>query len=55
MSKQDKKNIAKVIRLLRQAADIAERLELTMGNGGYVDSLVGSMADELEVTHIEAR
>ena len=46
------KDILKVKRLighLRTAEKIASEMEITLGNGGEVGSLVGSMADELEI------
>lgn len=46
-----------MIALLNKAREIADRLELTNGSGGELGSLIGTIADELEVklTAVEAR
>jgi len=46
------KEVLKVKRLighLRTAEKIADELEINLDNGGEVGSLIGSMADELDV------
>lgn len=48
MTKRERDRIARVVRLLNEAATLADELELVLGNGAYVGSLAGGMADELE-------
>lgn len=47
MNTKEKKKLARIIRLLDTAADLADEIELMAGNGGYVGSIVGTLADEL--------
>lgn len=41
--------LARLIHLLTEAEIIAERLELTLGNGALVDALIGGIANELQL------
>lgn len=41
--------LRRLIAKLKSAQEIACTLELTLGNGAEVDSLLGSLADELEL------
>lgn len=49
MTKSEYTQLQRLIRKLSDARDIADRLELTIGNGAEVGSLVGSLVDELEL------
>lgn len=42
------RKIKAAIKHLRQAAELLAECDYTMSNGGLADSLVGSVADELE-------
>lgn len=41
--------LPRLIKKLSDARDIADRLGVTLGNGGEVGGLIGSMVDELEI------
>lgn len=45
----EQKKLARVVKLLNQAAELADEIELTAGNGGFVGSIVGTLADELSL------
>lgn len=49
MTKAELKQLRRLIKKLNECREIADRLELTTGNGGEVGGLIGSLADELEV------
>jgi hypothetical protein len=38
-----------IAKKLRQAQESAASVELTLGNGALMDSVIGSMADEIDV------
>ena len=42
------KQLASLLKTIRKAQEQAASLELTLNNGALVDSLLGSIADELE-------
>lgn len=48
------KRIAKLIDILRDAQVMADSMNLVNGSGGEIGSLVGSIADELEVNNPNA-
>ena len=50
LTAKDKCDIKRVISLLGKAAAIADGLELTLGNGAFVDSIIGGVAAELELS-----
>jgi hypothetical protein len=47
--------LKRLIKKLNDARDIADTLELTVGNGGEVGSIIGSLTDELEVRYEAVR
>lgn len=54
MTKTEFKALQRLIKKLSDARDIADWLEITVGNGGKVGSLIGSLVDEL-VDELEIR
>ena len=51
MTQTERKQLKRLISLLNKAQEIADRLELLNGSGGELGSLIGSIADELEVKY----
>lgn len=49
MTRPEIQQCKRLVKKLRDAQEIANRLEITLGNGGEVDSIIGSIADEIEV------
>lgn len=49
MTRSELRMLRMCIRQIRSAQAIADKLEINMGNGAEVGSLLGSMADELEI------
>lgn len=49
MTRTEYKNHKRLQKILEAAAELADRLEATCGNGAEMGSLVGSMAAELAV------
>lgn len=49
MTQSKLKQLDRLIKKLSDAQVIADRLEITVGNGGEVGSLIGTLRDELEV------
>ena len=49
MTKTDLRNFKKLSQLLRDAANLADRLGALTSGGAEIGSLIGSVADELEV------
>jgi hypothetical protein len=46
---KEKAKLKRIIAHLNAAAVLADEMELTADNGGFVGSIVGTVADELEV------
>jgi hypothetical protein len=46
---KEKAKLKRIIAHLNTAAVLADEMELTADNGGFVGSIVGTVADELEV------
>lgn len=49
MTRSDRRQIERLIKKLTEAQDIAEKLELTLSNGGEIGGIIGTVRDELEV------
>lgn len=49
MTKQEQQKLRRIVRLLEQAASLADEMDLLANNGGYVGSIVGTVADELSL------
>ena len=49
MTKTDLRNFRRLISILRKAEDQANLLDATLDNGAEIGSVIGSIADELEV------
>ncbi len=43
------RKVKQLIRLLKEAANVADTLEVTLGNGAEVGSIIGGIATELEM------
>jgi hypothetical protein len=54
MTTTQMRRLRKLIADIRQCADEADFLALTLGNGAEAGSLLGSIADDLELQHPEA-
>lgn len=48
-NKQTVRKLEAIAKKLRQVQEQAASIEFTLGNGAYLDSLVGGMADEIDV------
>jgi hypothetical protein len=49
MDNLELKKLRRIVTLLNQAAALADEIELLADNGGYVGSIVGTVADELSL------
>ena len=49
MTKSEFTQLKRLIKKLNEAREIADRLEITIGNGAEVGGLIGSLADELDI------
>jgi len=49
MTKAEIRKLDRLVRMLEEAASLADKIELQLDNGGYVGCLIGTMADELSV------
>ena len=49
MTKSDLQAFRRLVGILRKAEALATRLGAVLDNGAEVDSLIGSMADEIEL------
>ena len=55
-AKQQLRKLEAIAKKLRQVQEQAASIEFTMGNGAYLDSLVGGMADEIDtLIHLKKR
>jgi len=55
-AKQQLRKLESIAKKLRQVQETAASIEFTMGNGAYLDSLIGVMADEIDaLIHIKKR
>jgi len=53
-AKQQLRKLESIAKKLRQVQETAASIEFTMGNGAYLDSLIGGMADEIDaLIHIK--
>lgn len=48
-NKTQLRKLEAIAKKLRQTQDMAASIEFTLGNGAYLDSLLGGMADEIDV------
>lgn len=55
MRKSDLRKLDRLIRLLNQAANLADELEVLDSRGGIVGSIVGTIAWEVELARDVAR
>ena len=49
MTKTEQRMVRQAIKHLVKAADIADRLEITLGNGGEVGGIARGLAEEMEL------
>jgi hypothetical protein len=50
MTKREQQRLRSIIRKLNEVRAIADSMDLTLDNGGEVGGIIGSVADELEIT-----
>jgi hypothetical protein len=55
VTKTEMSLLKRLIKKLSDARELADRLEITVGNGGEVGSIIGSLCDELELRELELR
>jgi hypothetical protein len=54
LTSEQKHALKVLVKGLNKLADYADRYDIMQGNGGYVGSLLGSMADDLEQQDLDS-